>query len=279
MLVIVNKQLTGLILLCKVFETSSQNSKCLLVLPYQWLVRHRQKKIHLSLVFAYCTLTCISHFPIYTRVEINRAGVFGPKIFPFGTLTCNSQFPIYMRVEINQAGVFGPKIFPFRTLTCNSDFPIYMRVEINRAGVFGPKIFLFRTLTCNSDFPIYMRMEINWAGVFGPKIFPFRTPTWNSHFPVHMHTQRFLECIQLQLSWLPCSTPRLSSKILNLQNNHFGHLTSGNDLIWRNFSWNWFHHCWHNIWVILLKNAAIIRFSVKSLFKRILGQKCQVSKL
>ena len=55
MLVIVNKQLTGLILLCKVFETSSQNSKCLLVLPYQWLVRHRQKKFHLSLVFAYCT--------------------------------------------------------------------------------------------------------------------------------------------------------------------------------------------------------------------------------
>ena len=52
---IVNNQLTGLILLCKVFETSSQSSKCLLVLPYQWLVRHRQKKFHLSLVFAYCT--------------------------------------------------------------------------------------------------------------------------------------------------------------------------------------------------------------------------------
>ena len=51
---IVNNQLTGLILLCKVFETSSQSSKCLLVLPYQWLVRHRQKKFHLSLVFAYC---------------------------------------------------------------------------------------------------------------------------------------------------------------------------------------------------------------------------------
>ena len=49
-----------------------------------------------------------------------------------------------------------------------------------------------------------------------------------------MHTQQLLECIQLQLSyfeminilWLPCSTPRLNSKILNLQNNHFGHLTS-----------------------------------------------------
>ena len=52
---IVNNQLTGLILLCKVFETSSQSSKCLLVLPYQWLVRHRQKKFHLSLVFAHCT--------------------------------------------------------------------------------------------------------------------------------------------------------------------------------------------------------------------------------
>ena len=54
---IVNNQLTGLILLCKVFETSSQSSKCLLVLPYQWLVRHRQKKFHLSLVFAYCTIS------------------------------------------------------------------------------------------------------------------------------------------------------------------------------------------------------------------------------
>ena len=56
---IVNNQLTGLILLCKVFETSSQSSKCLLVLPYQWLVRHRQKKFHLSLVFAYCTFCYI----------------------------------------------------------------------------------------------------------------------------------------------------------------------------------------------------------------------------
>ena len=56
---IVNNQLTGLILLCKVFETSSQSSKCLLVLPYQWLVRHRQKKFHLSLVFAYCNKSYI----------------------------------------------------------------------------------------------------------------------------------------------------------------------------------------------------------------------------
>ena len=29
--------------------------------------------------------------------------------------------------------------------------------------------------------------------------------------------------------WLPCSTPRLNSKILNLSNNHFGHLTSLKD--------------------------------------------------
>ena len=55
MLVIVNKQLTGLILLCKVFETSSQYSKCLLVLPYQWLVRNSQYKFHASLDFPYCT--------------------------------------------------------------------------------------------------------------------------------------------------------------------------------------------------------------------------------
>ena len=54
-----------------------------------------------------------SHFPIYMCVEINRAGVFGPKIFHFRTLTCNSHFPIYMRVEINRAGVFGPTNFPF----------------------------------------------------------------------------------------------------------------------------------------------------------------------
>ena len=116
----------------------------------------------------------------------------------------------------------------------DSHSPIYMCVEINRAGVFGPKIFPFRTLTCNSHFPIYMRVEINRAGVFGPKIFPFRTLTCNSHFPSHMHTQQLLECIQLQLNyfevinilWLPYSTPRLNSKILNLQNNHFGHLTS-----------------------------------------------------
>ena len=26
--------------------------------------------------------------------------------------------------------------------------------------------------------------------------------------------------------WMPCSTPRLNSKILNFSNNHFGHLTS-----------------------------------------------------
>ena len=79
-----------------------------------------------------------------------------------------------------------------------------------------------------------MRVEINRAGVFGPKIFPFRTLTCNSHFPVYMHTQQLLECIRLQLSyfeminilWLPCSTPRLNSKILNLSNNNFGHLTS-----------------------------------------------------
>ena len=63
---IVNNQLTGLILLCKVFETSSQSSKCLLVLPYQWLVRHRQKKFHLSLVFAYCIFITFSDF--WTRV-------------------------------------------------------------------------------------------------------------------------------------------------------------------------------------------------------------------
>ena len=50
---IVNNQLTGLILLCKVFETSSQSSKCLLVLPYQWAVRNKQNKFHWSLVFPY----------------------------------------------------------------------------------------------------------------------------------------------------------------------------------------------------------------------------------
>ena len=26
--------------------------------------------------------------------------------------------------------------------------------------------------------------------------------------------------------WMPCSAPRLNSKILNFSNNHFGHLTS-----------------------------------------------------
>ena len=52
-LVIVNKQLTGLILLCKVFETSCQSSKCLLVLPCQWLERNRQYKFHASLDFPY----------------------------------------------------------------------------------------------------------------------------------------------------------------------------------------------------------------------------------
>ena len=48
----------------------------------------------------------------------------------------DSHSPIYMCVEINRAGVFGPKIFPFRTLTCNSHFPIYMRVEKGREDVF-----------------------------------------------------------------------------------------------------------------------------------------------
>ena len=52
---IVNNQLTGLVLLCKVFETSSQISRCLLVLPYQWAVRNKQNKFCGSLVFPYCT--------------------------------------------------------------------------------------------------------------------------------------------------------------------------------------------------------------------------------
>ena len=47
---IVNNQLTGLVLLCKVFETSSQISRCLLVLPYQWAVRNKQNKICSSFV-------------------------------------------------------------------------------------------------------------------------------------------------------------------------------------------------------------------------------------
>ena len=76
-----------------------------------------------------------------------------------------------MRVEINRAGVFGPKIFPFRTLTCNYHFPMYMRVEVNRAGVFGPKIFPFCTQTSKSQFLKYMCVEINWA-CLGLK-FPF----------------------------------------------------------------------------------------------------------
>jgi len=52
---IVNNQLTGLVLLCKVFETSSQSSTCLLVLPHQWTVRNKQNKFYWSLVFPYCT--------------------------------------------------------------------------------------------------------------------------------------------------------------------------------------------------------------------------------
>ena len=60
-----------------------------------------------------CHKNSDSHSPIYMCVEINRAGVFGPKIFPFRRLTCDSHFPIYMHVEINQAGVFGPIISHF----------------------------------------------------------------------------------------------------------------------------------------------------------------------
>ena len=109
-----------------------------------------------------------------------------------------------------------------------------MRVEINRAGKFGTILARFGTKTISE---IYMRVKINRAGVFGPKIFTFRMLFCNSHFPIYMHTHQLLECIQLQLSyfeminilWLPCSTLRLNSKILNLQNNHFGHLTSLKD--------------------------------------------------
>ena len=54
---IVNNQLTRLVHLCKVFETSSQISRCLMVLPYQWAVRNKQNKFCGSLVFPYCTIS------------------------------------------------------------------------------------------------------------------------------------------------------------------------------------------------------------------------------
>ena len=57
---IVNNQQTGLVLLCKVFETSSQISRCLPVLPYQWAVRNKQNKFCGSLVFPYCKFTQFS---------------------------------------------------------------------------------------------------------------------------------------------------------------------------------------------------------------------------
>ena len=73
-LVIVNKQLTGLILLCKVFETSSQYSKCLVVLPYQWLVKNSQYKFHASLDFPYCTwcMTSLTFGSIYIQLHKSR---------------------------------------------------------------------------------------------------------------------------------------------------------------------------------------------------------------
>ena len=76
---IVNNQLTELILLCKVFETSSQRSKCLLVLPYQWAVRNKQNRFYWSLVFPYCTAiaavesTCDFLMAIWTGPTITAA--------------------------------------------------------------------------------------------------------------------------------------------------------------------------------------------------------------
>ena len=49
---------------------------------------------------------------IYIRVEINRAGVFGPFLLDFGAIS-KIISETYVCVEINRAGVFGPFLLDF----------------------------------------------------------------------------------------------------------------------------------------------------------------------
>ena len=86
MLVIVNKQLTGLILLCKVFETSSQYSKCLVVLPYQWLVRNSQYKFHASFHFSHCIIVEI-------RIELTCETLLRPDVLSSSADGGHEQLP------------------------------------------------------------------------------------------------------------------------------------------------------------------------------------------
>ena len=73
---------------------------------------------------------------LYIRVEINRAGIFGPFLLDFGAIS-KIISEIYIRVEINRAGVFGPFLLDFGAIS-KIISEIYIRVEINRAGAFGP---------------------------------------------------------------------------------------------------------------------------------------------
>ena len=75
------------------------------------------------------TKIIFTNIQIYMRVEINRAGKFGPFLLRFGALPKMTS-RIYIRVEINRACKFGPFLLRFSALP-KVTFQIYIRVEIN----------------------------------------------------------------------------------------------------------------------------------------------------
>ena len=81
----------------------------------------------------------------------------------------------------------------------------------------------FWQILVRNIFLINMRVEINRAGRFEKLFGKFWCETC---FIRYMSIMTFLDIEMAFCLWLPCSAPRLNSKILNFSNNLFGHLTS-----------------------------------------------------